>query len=264
MSRLLVGPWVGELGWELMKWQSVVRAMSRKYDYTIVSSRPGHEFLYKDFMSEYIPFNIERATDCSLYNGRHYNEQLNSLIKVGDYHLKAQNFNPIDFKTGMDDEFIKFGTYINDPKYKYDLVIHARTTNKCGTLYKNWEVKKWNGLVKKLNNKYKIASIGRSTAAVPIEGTENRLDITLEELCNILASSRLFISSSSGPVHLAALCETEHLVICLKRDIGRHIDWNPFNTKHKLLYDYDWDPPVDYILENVEDVLCHTNIVNIK
>ena len=63
-GTLLAGPWVGEFGYELCQWQGFVRKLSREYDDTIVVSRPGHEVLYSDFCSKYIPLKVN-AENCN-------------------------------------------------------------------------------------------------------------------------------------------------------------------------------------------------------
>ena len=48
--RLFVGPWIGEFGWELMRWQGGIRKIAQQYEgshRTIVFSDPGHEVLYE-------------------------------------------------------------------------------------------------------------------------------------------------------------------------------------------------------------------------
>ena len=49
MSTLFAGPFIGEFGMELFTWQGHIRELSKKFDKTIVSSRPMYKFLYKDF-----------------------------------------------------------------------------------------------------------------------------------------------------------------------------------------------------------------------
>jgi len=51
---LFAGPWIGEFGWELTRWQGAVRKRSKESGlYTIVMSRPGHQVLYADFADDF-------------------------------------------------------------------------------------------------------------------------------------------------------------------------------------------------------------------
>jgi hypothetical protein len=45
----IFGPWVGEFGWEMMKWQPGIRGYAEKFPerYLVVISEPGHEVLYE-------------------------------------------------------------------------------------------------------------------------------------------------------------------------------------------------------------------------
>ena len=57
MKTLIAGPWVGEFGWELFAWQGYLRALSRKFDKTIIISRTASKALYDDFADEFISFD---------------------------------------------------------------------------------------------------------------------------------------------------------------------------------------------------------------
>ena len=57
MSKLIVGPWVGEFGWELYAWQGYIRALSRNFEHTTIISRPGSEALYSDFCDKFVPWS---------------------------------------------------------------------------------------------------------------------------------------------------------------------------------------------------------------
>ena len=54
---LIAGPWVGEFGWELFAWQAYVRALSRKFDKTIIICRENSAALYADFANDFIHVN---------------------------------------------------------------------------------------------------------------------------------------------------------------------------------------------------------------
>ena len=61
-NGIIIGPWVGEFGWELFSWQGYCRAISKKYEKVIVISRPGNNFLYSDFCDIYLPFEPAEGT----------------------------------------------------------------------------------------------------------------------------------------------------------------------------------------------------------
>ena len=49
MKRLIVGPYVGELGWELFCFQARIRELSKQFNETQVFCKKGHSILYSDF-----------------------------------------------------------------------------------------------------------------------------------------------------------------------------------------------------------------------
>ena len=48
-STIIAGPWLGEFGWELFFWSGYCRALSRHFEKTTIITRPGRDFLYRDF-----------------------------------------------------------------------------------------------------------------------------------------------------------------------------------------------------------------------
>jgi len=259
MSRLFAGPWCGEVGWEIMQWQGHIRTLSNNFDETIIASRPGHEYLYNDFCTQFIPFTpypYDGNTDCELCNNRTYNEFLKQYMTNKDdvlypavRHPRPQTKDDPLFNSQT---FIKYGKYIDNPLYKFDLVIHVRRTTKCGTGIRNWPKDNWIEVINYFKNKYNIACIGKNDSSSYINGTEDKLDISLEELANVLASSKLLVGASSGPIHYGALCGIKHLVIVPNVEIKRYTNWNPLNTPFEILGDYGWNPPTNYIIENIE------------
>lgn len=254
MRILTAGPWVGEFGWELFCWQASLRALSRDFDKTVISSRPGHEALYADFCDQYIP----HLADVNLCSGRRNFTQKSTFV-FNDIkphtHISAK-------KLGHPVEFIKFGK--SNPGLKYDIVMHARgiRTNASQKLShnkmnikasRNWELSKWNDLAERLIKEgLTICSIGSSAAAYHVRGTASFLDAPLSKVVDVFSSSSLAIGPSSGPMHLASLCGTPHFVWTAKCNIKRYNRlWNPLETPVQLLVDESWNPSVDAVFEGV-------------
>jgi len=57
MNDLYVEPFLGEFGWELFGWQSILRAMSDVYSIR-VWCKPGHNYLYRDFAQAVHTFDL--------------------------------------------------------------------------------------------------------------------------------------------------------------------------------------------------------------
>jgi len=262
MSRILIGPFVGEFGWELMHWQGYARtvATENSYDEVIVIARESSEFLYRDFYTKFISHGITGATDCDLCNGRNYNILLDKYKQPGDVLFPSKRFLP-DREPDITEwpfsrqTFIKFGTKIKD---EYDILIHARNTDKCNSKYRNWPDDKWIKLHNLLVKNYSIGYIGINDDRV--FGENNLKDIPLDRLSNIMAGSRLYIGTSSGPAHFASLCGLPHIILSPSCNIGRYgSDWNPFNTPNKVTCINDWNPPVDLVYNLTTHYLKNNN-----
>jgi len=142
-------------------------------------------------------------------------------------------------------QFAKFGVPSADNKY--DLTIHARNRP---TLFAfeghNYPLEKWNEVLAMLRalGYERIAAIGTKAQALAPEGTEDLRGIDLGSVMNVMASSRLVIGPSSGPMHLASLCKVPHVVwardrhqsAVQTRNKERYEDyWNPHRTKVRVI-----------------------------
>lgn len=253
--KLFAGPWVGEFGWELMMWQALVRSQAHKYDEVVVSSRPGNEYLYSDFRTEYIPHDIVGNTDCDFCNGRSYANKAEPWRKKGYQVLTPYRFPWYkgDLSTYNSQKFIKFGKV--DEEVSYDIVIHARDTGKCGTSFRNWSRAKWTKLLSKFPDA-KVCAIGSKDAAWCPDNIQDYRGVSLETASNILASSKCIVGPSSGPMHLASLCGCTHVVLTDKCNRARYTKlWNPHNTKSIVIDQQGWDPSVELVYTNICEVL---------
>lgn len=256
MSTLLAGPWWGEFGWEVATWIPAVRSFSRSFDRTVIICKKGHEYLYQDFADACICNDKKGLPDRWLLNGKKVQmlQEIRTLFPTGVILLPRENVCSKGKR-----EYIKYGMKCED--YAYDLVIHARAQTKYNQRSWNWPVPRYRKLLNELNLK-KVCSIG--TVAQHIEGTEDLRGISIGKLCNILASSKAFLSPSSGPAHLASLCGCPHVIMTSdtwqKSIKGTNKDrykkiWNPFGTPCKVLDKHNWQPPVKVVVKAVEKFL---------
>jgi hypothetical protein len=262
---LAAGPWVGEFGWELFSFQCKARAVSKKYDEIIISSRNGNSILYEDFATQYIPFDLSVVNS---ENGQTYlNTEIDffSGIQYTDiYSPNNAKLSTVNYSHG-DSEFIPYGK--NNSSLKYDIIIHARNIpSKANSkkiipkkVQRNWGKQHWDVFVNHFKDQgLKICSIGVSDAAFHIEGTDDKRDIPLKQVTNILKSSTLIVGPSSGPMHLATLCDCPQYVWTHKKNIIKryHKDWNPFGTRSDvLLVGKKMNPPPERIIEGVTKTL---------
>jgi len=249
MSKLFAGPWVGEFGWELMMWQGHIRTMAKEFDEVIVSARPGHEYLYEDFSTLFVPVVCGNNTDGYMCSGFRYNNIHLEYITSNDTFFPAKQYTSWDAagNTYEFDEqtFIKYGVPLEDKHY--DIIFHARNTDKHKTGYRNFDKDKWNQLSAMFPGHKKV-SVGTTTAAFHIDDTDDLRDISLKDLSDVFASSTMIVGPSSGPMHLASLCGLHHIVITPAFNIDRYNKyWNPLHTSCDIIVDSDWNPPVEKV-----------------
>jgi len=271
MNILMAGPWRGEFGWELCRWQGRVRRYAhtnKKYDAVVVGILEGHEILYKDFATDFLYFPADNH--CEGWMLKNLKNPMFSDADIGKIRLKYGTepkidlYMPTKHNTGMthaDQDFIKFGDSSKITE-KFDLIFHARWCNKRKTNYRDWSVQKWTEVAEYFKGKLSMASIGTRVYAKPINHTVHLLGISLENLVNIMAAAKLIIGPSSGPMHLASLCGLTHLVWTDNRRWGGchgtnreryETKWNPLKTKSIILDDCNWNPQVSTVIKTIKE-----------
>ena len=256
MTDLYVEPFLGEFGWELFGWQSVLRAMKDRYRLHVYCL-PGHEYLYQDFAVEIKTFDPgQREPNCHKVSGgrafQHTDDD--EWFTVDEVYLDGWRSL---FDGTLEHEFIKFG----EPCERKLVLIHARSTDNLNTGFRNWPGYYWVDLFEKVFM-FDCASIGTEEGAYHIPGTIDMRGVDLLTLCNAMAGASLVIGPTSGPMHLAALCGAPHFVWTgHRRSIDRYThQWNPFKTKHEIYFNkFEWDagenwqPTVEEIIEGIRE-----------
>jgi hypothetical protein len=253
-KTLTTGPYAGEFGWELFSWQAYIRRLSKQYEKTIVCAPSGHDALYADFASEYIPFDAAVGIrDCW------WLANADVVVKKKQEELRSLGSKliiPVSAIKICDQDFIKFGTPGVEPAF--DILLHAREPIGRRPQH-SWQLDNWNRLCIRLSERgLRLACIG--TEAFGVRGTVDRRNIPMKQLMNLMASATLVIGPSSGPMHLASLCGTPHFVWtdnAVYQAIGannrrRYQElWNPLRTPCKVFDSYGWNPPVNEVADAV-------------
>lgn len=254
-STLFAGPFMGEFGWEIMNWQPFLRWLAPQYEKVIVCCRPGSEALYGDFCKDFVIHQIKGTAECNWAHQIVKDEKWSLVhVQVPQYadHLYTVGWQPPSRK-----KFIALGTTQSD--LACDILIHPRGRG-FGT-NRNWDEKNWNFILKELNqSQIKVGVIGLKSATCNVEGEYiDFRDQPLSDTLNILASAKLVVGPSSGPMHLASLCKTPHLVWTdlqkyarghRSRDKYLH-HWNPFQTRAIVMDEFGFNPPPEKILEAI-------------
>ena len=248
---MIAAPFLGERGWELMRWQGHLRYLGVEKVYAL----KGWKYLYQDF-ADVVEIEV---------NDRKPDKWLGGVTNPVDIADIAPCKTICENKN-LKQKFIKYGKKL--PDNSWDVLLHARNCKRKGDKYtgdRNWRY--WAALSKFLQQEgIDFAWIGsREEADVYDEGMDMR-GIPLEGLANAMASSKVIIGPSSGPLHFASLCGLPHIVFSDRRkwNLGGRRGtnwtrykkvWNPFDVRCTVLDEYDWQPPLERVLKELERYL---------
>lgn len=262
IKQLIVGPWVGEFGWELFAWQAYMRSLSQHYDNTVVICRSSSQALYADFADEFISLpQLSGLADSFFMHGVDTNRVLKEvlqshtqLFKPGTTLIPPRRLGMPPFTPCTQSEvfgerhiiphYLKFGD-IGDKPYDYIFHIRDRDLRKED----NWSLTNWKHLRDKLQNDGStIACIGTSAESAYIEGTTDLRDGDLATVFDVIRNSDCVFGPSSGPMHLASLCGAPHVVWSKEGNRDRYINtWNPHATPVLFLSEKSWHPTPEYV-----------------
>ena len=253
---VIVGPWVGEFGWELFSWQAYCRAISRKYDVVVAISRPGNEYLYSDFCDYYVPYSpppgISDSHSHSAVNSFDMQEFLKATVPIDVLQSAAWSWlqpskigNPPYDHWRAEVNIQGFGGII--PEYKLyrgtaqdsncHVVFHAR--NRQIRKNDNWSIDNWNELQRHVEELgLNVACIGTKTESSHITGALDFREKPLEEVCGLLRTADVIVGPSSGPMHLASLSGCPQVVWTSnpKQNYSRYkYTWNPFCVDMEMI-----------------------------
>ncbi len=259
----MAGPWLGEFGWELMCWQALVRKKAEAYDVTTVCAPRGHEVLYADFAQQFIPHDIRSGTSVMW---RRENVDPGERAKLNEKldALGGRRFLPQQRNVSVGEQ--KFISYRKDCGLVYDLLIHAR--NRSHEPHRQWSAVQWDDFVEALTPlKLRIAAIG--TEAFCPKGAENLLHRPLANVLETISMAKLIMGPPSGPLHLAALCETPSFVWtrsgvdrCFRWTNRQRFEevWNPLKTPVTVLETNEWNPDVEVAVRVIQELITRPAI----
>ncbi len=256
---LFAGPWVGEFGWELMHWQGFLRKLAPRYRKVVVCCRAGQEALYADFAHEFITHDIRGTADCNRLLRVDNPEELDrvfALVPPGADLLRPLGAQPHERQT-----FRKFGEQRQE--LSTDILIHPRGRGHGAD--RNWSRENWERLLALLSPMgLRVGCIGLTSATQELSGAfvemRNR---PLSETVDLMASTRLVVGPSSGPMHLASLCGTPHLVWTDRTRYARGLTnrtkyertWNPHGTRAIVLDEWGFQPTPEIVAGEIAKFL---------
>jgi len=282
---LIVGPVVSEFGWELMEWQGHVRQCVKdmRPDRLLICTTAGLEPLYSDFCVNFVAHHIKCDRDGhkprggQIYNPHEYPRALQILRRTSNLWRKSgykvswmQSWgkavkHPRHF---IHQKFVKYGNPENIAAgaVPYKLLIHARSRSDggpCGG--DNYPRGEWKELLRlilasDLVKPGEIGAIGTREAAMCMDGAEDARDVDLKYLMDLMSGAQLVIGPSSGPIHLASLCGTPHVVWAT----GKYQSLMPQGNRDR--YEKVWNPlntPVDVLIHNKGQILPPETIAKV-
>lgn len=244
----IVLPFVGELGWEICNWVPHVRGLKLQRP-CVVMARDGRESLYRDFADRFIRFDgYEHLTEgnrlLSCDAGKEAILQLDSLCslvqKAASPNAKIVSHSGRIARFGLlpDRSFIR---YVGcRPADVFDVVIHLRCLRRTpGTIWRDSDVESYNAVVDWCEESgFSTATVGKTAVepSFPIRGADLLNKTSIADLISLFSAARAVVGVTSGPMHLAAMVGTPHVVWGGGLDRGNSIaaryrfDWNPFRT----------------------------------
>lgn len=246
---LLAGPHLGEFGFELCCWQAALRWRSCAYGSTSVLCPPGSSLLYQDFARiNHIPAGGRFA----VVNRRKDVDVIPANKRIAGYGRTWRETDLLRAKF-HDQAFVLFdGPFEGEP---FDVVLHARAREH--RMKHNWREWRWNELVRRLSD-LRVAVIGRADECLELQGpnvTDLR-GIPMDQLAGLLRrGARLIAGTSSGPLHLAALCGCPQVVFTTTANHRRYrLHWNPWNTPFRFTPG-GWKPTPEDAEERIRTLL---------
>lgn len=269
MKTLLAGPWIGEFGWEVIKWVPFLRkyVKDRYYDKVYVLTRESSFPLYQDFSPEMIPHNTFGNTKIYVCNNASPKIPYKILDEIDPDDVLIPSAGSM---FGPPERYLYFLYGEKNSNAVRNIIAHARSTNKTGSYRKNWSRDSWDLLVQKLQADGKtISFIGSPESSYCSPGCEDLRGESLSLIMDVLRSSDVCIGPSSGPMHLASCCGCPHVVWGDMREWNSgniksnlydryKILWNPFETPCEYISNDNWNPSVNEVFIKLFTLLSRT------
>lgn len=260
-DTLIVGPYVGEFGWEIMEWIPYVRMIAKRYKRVIAISYTNSRYFYSN--SEFFPTNLELGS-----SGFGFGEIPKSLEKkIISSCAQAYGLQHFDlFKPSFLNRISKF--LIGKKKYlvyredslnmEIDILFHFRNFTREDGDYKNYPKEDCDKLVDNFVDKnFNVACIGHPKYSYCPKNASDLRSNDFKLTIAAMSASKLVVGGSSGPIHLACLCN-KPIVTWISEEFGAEryrSYWNPFKVPVYIVSEKTFRPPKDQIIDNIQHAL---------
>jgi len=260
---LIVGPYVGEFGHEIMDFQSYVRWFRRRYREVHVITYPGREPLYRGCVVHSHDYDLRTAG--YLY-GRRTHQEIRAHARAFARDQRLENcdfFSTVHLCTRWHRRLLFRQEHeviapLRPAKPNGKVVFHFRNIDKAGPdKTRNFRMELAEEVCKLCRQRgIEVACIGHPKYAACPEGGEDCRTDDLEKTVAELAACELVVGELSGPLHLAAYCGKPIVIWAPgKTRIGNAYRRNPFKAKVFVVRDDTTNPSPSEVLDAVQKAL---------
>ncbi len=260
---LIVGPYVGEFGHEIMDFQSYVRWFKRKYREVHVITFPGREPLYRGCVVHSHHHDLRTAG--YLYGRISHSEiraeahEFARTHQIANYDL----FSTIHLCTRWHRRLLFHQEHeliapLKPARPNQRVVFHFRSIHKVGPdQTRNFRPDLAAEVCRLCRlSGFEVACIGHPKYALSPSGSEDCRTEDLEATVAEIAACRLVVGELSGPLHLAAYAGKPVAIWAPSKErLGNAFRRNPFNVKVFVVRDDTTNPSPHEILATVHGAI---------
>lgn len=277
---LVVGPFLGELGWEIISWQPMVRSlfMQGRHERCIVFGKPGRSLLYP--FAEYIdvPDLPKYEEECLLWSSIDQQRKA-ELDAIGSQCLAKGKeltkgsagwfwydrlngvFNQLNYMQGRPDVLYGDGSAPVDwERGKLHVVLCVRDRELSS--FRNYHYADWytlaDSLVKDGHQVVVIGMVRGDDWEMPDGVTDLTNRTTINDCVNLFQGADVAVGANTGIIHLACRCGTAHVSWGQQpQDNGidkvrqRLAETNWTGAFYHGIHDQGWSPPPRLVQDEV-------------
>jgi hypothetical protein len=266
---LIAGPWLNELGWELMVWQAAVRyrRILGRYEKVYVITFRNRDALYEGCE---IYAHQEELINADSGISKSPQEKTDRLVGACVKHFGITEpydlFTPNKYISRLYGLRRRFKNDMLHRKFymepvddmRFDIAFHFRSFERVGDKNpKSFPHNKADQLVELcVSNNLKICCIGAQGYSYVAKKAENRQSDDLSKTIAYMCASRLVVGGSSAPMHLAAICGIPIAVwIGIPGDDRYFTIGNPLHSKVFMVTDKTFAPEVDEVYNTIKQAI---------
>lgn len=258
----------GEFGYEVYLWLGVCRWMVQSKDWAKVTacSFPGREALYAPFADAFVAHDFRVVPDTWKARGSSMPDKavLQALVPDGAYAFMAHTL-PLGggrLHPPWTGRVVPHLYGERREEWAECIVFHGRDRWDVGG-ERNWPLHNYHRLAKTLRAigvSNRFVSIGSRAQSVAVWDSVDMRGVDLSIVMDVLASARMIVGVSSGPIHLASQCACPQVVIIGYHNMDRlearyGSDWNPFGASVRCVRSPEWNAPVQEVLVATVELL---------